>query len=87
MPPGNAHTQKVVKGVEMNTAEACIDIAQRVARAHYLADDRNGWSAAAQVARFIEEELLGRTSNLRTQGTYVGGVGTLNPNRYNNRAE
>jgi hypothetical protein len=31
-----------------------------VAHTHCLAEDRNGWSAATQVARFIEEELLGR---------------------------
>jgi len=57
---GNVHTQKPGKVIEMSTAEACIAIAQRVARTRYLADDKNGWSAATQVARFIEEELLGR---------------------------
>ena len=41
-------------------------IAQRVARVRYLADDKSGWSAAAQVARLIEEELLGRTSQNRS---------------------
>ena len=61
MPIGNVRTQKPGKAIEMTTAEACIAIAQRVARTRYLADDRNGWSAATQVARFIEEELLGRT--------------------------
>jgi hypothetical protein len=66
MPPGNTRSQKPAKVVEVATAEACLAIAQRVARAHCLAEDRNGWFAAAQVARFIEEELLGRTSHLRT---------------------
>ena len=61
MPIGNVHIQKPGKATEMATAEACIAIAQRVARTRYLADDMNGWSAATQVARFIEEELLGRT--------------------------
>ena len=61
MPTGNVQIQKPGKVIEMATAEACIAIAQRVARTRYLADDRNGWSAATQVARFIEEELLGRT--------------------------
>ena len=61
MPIGNVHMQKPGKATEMATAEACIAIAQRVARTRYLADDMNGWSAATQVARFIEEELLGRT--------------------------
>ena len=59
MPTGNVQIQKPGKVIEMATAEACIAIAQRVARTRYLADDRNGWST--QVARFIEEELLGRT--------------------------
>ncbi len=62
MPSGNVHARKPGKAAnEMATAEACIAIAQRVARTRYLADDRNGWFAATQVARFIEEELLGRT--------------------------
>jgi hypothetical protein len=65
MPPGMTRTQKSAKVVEKATVEACLAIAQRVARAHYLADDRIGWSAAAQVARLIEEELLGRTSQNR----------------------
>ena len=65
MPPGMTRTQKPAKVIEKATAEACLAIAQRVARAHYLADDKIGWSAAAQVARFIEEELLGRTSQNR----------------------
>ena len=60
MPTGNVQIQKPGKVIEMATAEACIAIAQRVARTRYLADDRNGWSAATQVARFIEEEVLGR---------------------------
>jgi hypothetical protein len=60
MPPGNTRTQRPGKIIEKVTAEACIAIAQRVARTHCLAEDRNGWTAATQVARFIEEELLGR---------------------------
>ena len=60
MPPGNTRTQKPAKVIERATAEACVAIAQRVARNHCLAEDRNGWSAATQVARSIEEELLGR---------------------------
>ena len=60
MPPGNTRTQKPTKVIERATAEACIAIAQRVAHTHCLAEDRNGWTAATQVARFIEEELLGR---------------------------
>jgi hypothetical protein len=60
MPPGNTRTQKPAKVVERATAEACVAIAQRVARSHCLAEDRNGWTAATQVARSIEEELLGR---------------------------
>ena len=60
MPPGNTRTQKPGKIIEKITAEACIAIAQRVARVHCLAEDRNGWTAATQVARSIEEELLGR---------------------------
>ena len=60
MPPGNTRTQMPGRVIEKITAEACIAIAQRVARAHCLAEDRNGWSAANQVARSIEEELLGR---------------------------
>jgi hypothetical protein len=59
MPPGNTRTQKPGKIIEKITAEACIAIAQRVARAHCLADDKNGWTAATQVARSIAEELLG----------------------------
>jgi hypothetical protein len=66
MPPGMTRTLRPPKAIETNTAEACIGIAQRVARARYLADDRNGWFAATQVARFIEEELLGRTSQNRS---------------------
>jgi hypothetical protein len=65
MPPGTTRSQKPTKVIEMATAEACIGIAQRVARSRYLADDRNGWFAATQVVRFIEEELLGRTSQNR----------------------
>ncbi len=61
MPTGNVQIQKPGKVIEMATAEACIAIAQRVARTRFLADDKSGWSAATQVARFIEEELLGRT--------------------------
>ena len=60
MPPGNTRTQKPVKVIERNTAKACVAIAQRVARNHDLAEDRNGWAAAIQVARSIEEELLGQ---------------------------
>ncbi|MDR3684590.1 MAG: hypothetical protein P4L11_12765 [Geothrix sp.] len=60
MPSGHVRTQKPGKMVETATAEACIAIAQRVARTRSLADDQSGWSAATQVARFIEEELLGR---------------------------
>jgi hypothetical protein len=60
MPPGNTRTQKPAKVIERVTAEACVAIAQRVAQTHGLAEDRNGWIAASQVARFIEEELLGR---------------------------
>lgn len=60
MPPGNTRTQKPARIVERTTAEACIAIAQRVARARHLADDRDGWAAATQVARSIEEEVLGR---------------------------
>ena len=60
MPHGNSFPHMSSKAVELATAEACIAIAQRVARAHFLADDRSGGTAAAQVARFIEEELIGR---------------------------
>lgn len=42
MPRGNTRTQMPGKAIEPATAEACIAIAQRVARAHYLADDRIG---------------------------------------------
>ncbi len=70
MPRGNTRTQMPGKAIEPATAEACIAIAQRVARAHYLADDRIGGAAAAQVSRFIEEELLGRTCNLRVDGMF-----------------
>ena len=66
MPPGTMHRPKPVKAVDSATAEACIGIAKRVARVRYLAEDHNGWSAAAQVARLIEEELLGRTSQNRS---------------------
>jgi hypothetical protein len=60
MPPGNTRTQKPTKVIEKATTEACIAIAQRVARTCRLAGDETGWSAAVQVARFIEEELLHR---------------------------
>jgi hypothetical protein len=75
MQQGNSRTPKSGKAIEMATAEACVAIAQRVARAHFLADDRIGWSAAAQVARSIEEELLGRQGNLRVDGAYTGRMG------------
>jgi hypothetical protein len=60
MPAGSTHTQTPAKVIEKATAEACLAIARRVARTHCLAEDRSGWSAASEVARFIEEELLGR---------------------------
>ncbi len=66
MPPGMTRTPKPARAIEAATAEACMGIAQRVARVRYLADDKSGWSAAAQVARLIEEELLGRTSQNRS---------------------
>ncbi|MDR3684277.1 MAG: hypothetical protein P4L11_11170 [Geothrix sp.] len=62
MPPGNTRTRKPAKIIERATAEACVAIAQRVARARHLADDGSGWAAATQVAQSIEEELLGRAS-------------------------
>jgi hypothetical protein len=68
MPPGITRATKPAKVIETTTAEACLAIAQRIARAHYLANDRIGWSAATQVARSIEEELLGRTSQNRPLG-------------------
>jgi hypothetical protein len=68
MPQGNPYVIKSSKAIEMATAEACIAIAQRVARAHYLADDSKGGFAITQVVRSIEEELLGRISNLRVDG-------------------
>lgn len=64
--PGGPHAAwkypypKPAKVIERATAEACVAIAQRVAHTHCLAEDRSGWSAATQVARSIEEELLGR---------------------------
>ena len=61
MATGHVHATKPSKVKEVATAEACIAIAQRVARTRFLADDHHGWSAATQVARFIEEELLGRS--------------------------
>ena len=87
MPQGNAHVPTGGKAVERTTAEACLAIAQRVARAHYLADDRIGWSAAAQVARCIEEELLGRQGNLRVDGMYSSGMAASGAHRYKNRAD
>jgi hypothetical protein len=68
MPPGTIRAQKPSKVIEKATAEACLAIAQRVARAHYLANDQVGWSAATQVVRSIEEELLERTSQNRPLG-------------------
>jgi hypothetical protein len=59
MPPGNLRFQKPVKVIEKATAEACIALAERVAMARNLADDRPGCLAADQVARLIREELLG----------------------------
>lgn len=59
MPPGNQRTKIPAKVIERTTAEACIAIAQRVARVRIQREDPNGSSAAEQVARFIEEELLG----------------------------
>ncbi len=84
MPPGITRTQPPVKVAERATAEACLAIAQRVARAHYLADDRIGWSAAAQVARSIEEELLGRACNLKVDGMHNSEIGAVSTNRYKN---
>jgi hypothetical protein len=48
-----------VKVIEKVTVEACIAIARKVQRARQLAGDGSGSEAAAQVARLIEEELLG----------------------------
>jgi len=82
MPQGSDRNTKSSKAIEMATAEACIAIAQRVARAHFQADDKIGWSAAAQVARSIEEELLGRQGSLRVEGMVSSGVGTPRAHRY-----
>jgi hypothetical protein len=68
MPHGTIRAQKSSKAIEQTTVEACLAIAQRIARAHYLANDKMGWAAATQVARSIEEELLGRTSQNRPLG-------------------
>ncbi|GLH72063.1 hypothetical protein GETHLI_05650 [Geothrix limicola] len=59
MPPGNQRTKIPAKVIEKATAEACVAIAHRVARVHFQGNDPLGSKAAEQVARFIEEELLG----------------------------
>lgn len=59
MPPGNQRTRIPARVIEKATAEACIAIAHRVARVHFQGNDPNGSTAAEQVARSIEEELLG----------------------------
>jgi hypothetical protein len=58
MPPGNERTRQPAKVIEKATAEACIAIAQRVARTRYVVDDWDGWSAADLISHLIELELL-----------------------------
>jgi hypothetical protein len=59
MPPGNTRFKPPAKVIEKATAEACVAIARKVQRAKQLAGDATGSEAACQVARCIEEELLG----------------------------
>jgi hypothetical protein len=58
MPAGKNRIPKPAMVIDRATAEACIAIAQKVARGRQLVDDPSGSSVAAQVARLIQKELL-----------------------------
>jgi hypothetical protein len=59
MPPGNTRSRPPTKVIEKVTVEACLAIARKVQQDRQLSGDATGSEAAAQVARSIEEELLG----------------------------
>jgi hypothetical protein len=58
MPPGKTCTKAPAKVIERATAEACIAIARKIQDAQHLSGNEAGSSAARQVAKSIEQELL-----------------------------